>query len=239
MAIRPANSTSRASGREAGASQLEDGSAAVRFQFPVWLKLAFWVCMVIAVAAVLRRAVALVTPAGRGAPPQLASLDAWFGAHALLTWTHIVCALALVALLPFIFRDRAGDRRSLRRAFYFLGGATGATAYAMSVHAVGGRLERSAVLVFNTAFLALLAMAYACMRRDDQAQERRWMIRAVAILLGIATTRPVMGVFFATARISHLTPHQFFGIAFWIGFSFNAMVIELWLRKSAAERIHA
>jgi hypothetical protein len=56
------------------------------------------------------------------------------------------------------------------------------------------------------------------------------MLRAIAILLGIATTRPVMGVFFATSRLTHLTPQQFFGIAFWIGFSLNTIVMELWLR---------
>jgi hypothetical protein len=57
------------------------------------------------------------------------------------------------------------------------------------------------------------------------------MLRAVAILLGIATTRPVIGVFFATSRITHLSPRQFFGVAFWIGFSVNALVMELWIRK--------
>ncbi len=54
----------------------------------------------------------------------------------------------------------------------------------------------------------------------------RWMLRAVAILLGIATTRPVMGVFFATSRLTHLEPAQFFGIAFWIGFSINTIAIR-------------
>lgn len=218
---------------------MTDSSEALSYRFPLWLKVGFWICIVIAVAAVLRRAVALLAPAGSGAPPQLASLDAWFAAHAPLTWIHILCALALVTLLPFIFRERAGDARALQRAFFLLGGATGATAYAMSINAVGGWLERSAVLFYDTAFLASLAAAYVFMRHQNRPQQRRWMIRAVAILLGIATTRPVMGVFFATARLSHLTPRQFFGIAFWIGFSFNAMVIELWLRRPAAERIHA
>ena len=56
------------------------------------------------------------------------------------------------------------------------------------------------------------------------------MLRAIIVLLGIATTRPVMGVFFATSPLTHLTPSQFFGIAFWIGFSINWLAIEIWLR---------
>ena len=57
------------------------------------------------------------------------------------------------------------------------------------------------------------------------------MTRAIGILLGIATTRPVMGVFFATSRITHLQPNRFFGIAFWIGFSVNTLLVESWLRS--------
>jgi hypothetical protein len=44
-----------------------------------------------------------------------------------------------------------------------------------------------------------------------------------------------MGVFFATAPLTNLTPRQFFGIAFWIGFSLNTVVMEIWLRSSAAK----
>jgi hypothetical protein len=68
------------------------------------------------------------------------------------------------------------------------------------------------------------------------------MIRAIAILLGIATTRPVMGFFFATSRLTHLQPHQFFGMAFWIGFSINTLLFEFWVRtkdrRSQDERTH-
>jgi hypothetical protein len=40
-----------------------------------------------------------------------------------------------------------------------------------------------------------------------------------------------MGVFFATSRLTHLEPGQFFGVAFWIGFSINTIVVELWVRS--------
>jgi len=105
------------------------------------------------------------------------------------------------------------------------------TAYAMSVFPVGGWVERSAVLLFNSLFLFSLFRAYWHMRRGELLLQRRWMLRAIVILLGIATTRPVMGVFFATSPLTHLAPSQFFGIAFWIGFSINALAIELWLRS--------
>jgi len=207
-------------------------------RYPGWLKAGFWFCLVIAVAVVVRRMVALSTSAPPGSPPEMARLDTWFRSHAILTWVHITAALAFVLLLPIIFGMKADKTSAVQKAFFALGAITGATAYGMSRYAVGGWLERSAVLVFDTLFLLSLANAYETGRKGDAIGQRVWMTRAVAVLLGIATTRPVMGVFFATARLTHLTTSQFFGIAFWIGFSINTIVIELWLR-SALRRLSA
>ena len=68
-------------------------------------------------------------------------------------------------------------------------------------------------------------------RSPEWAAHRVWSLRAIAVLLGIATTRPVMGVFFATQRITHLRPDQFFGIAFWIGFTTTYLAGEWYLRR--------
>ena len=94
-----------------------------------------------------------------------------------------------------------------------------------------GWVERSAVLLFNTLFLFSLLRAYLYMKRGELLLKRQWLIRAIAILLGIAVTRPVMGVFFATSPLTHLQPQQFFGVAFWIGFSTSTLLGEVWLRR--------
>src|SRR4029434_7034159 len=75
-------------------------------------------------------------------------------------------------------------------------------------------LERSAVLLFNTLFLFSLVRAYAYLRSGEMVLQRRWVLRAVAILLGIATTRLVMGLFFASSRLTHLEPDNFSGWLF-------------------------
>jgi hypothetical protein len=201
-------------------------------RFPRWMKAVFWASLAIALTAVALRAIALLALRSAGAPPQLAALDAYFTAHAAVTWIHITCAAAFVLLLPFVFRRHRSI--TVERLFFFLGAVVGASAYAMSRFAVGGWTERSAVLVFNTLFLFSLARAFALSRRGNHVKKRRWMLRATAILLGVATARPVMGVFFATSPLTHLTPQQFFGIAFWIGWSINTLGIELWLRARGA-----
>jgi hypothetical protein len=200
--------------------------------FPLWMNIGFWLCIVIAIAVVVRRVVALSTTPNAHAPQQMATLDAYFAAHATLTYVHILCGLAFVVLLQLAFWSRTRGSAALERAIFSLGVIVGVTAYAMSGYAVGGWIERAAVIFFDTLFLFALYRAWSFARLGDRPRKQRWMLRAVAILLGIATTRPVMGVFFATAAITHLKPSQFFGFAFWIGFSINTMAIELWLRRS-------
>jgi hypothetical protein len=198
---------------------------------PLWLRIGFWACAAIAVAAVVRRVIALVHPSQSG-PPQLAALDRLFASHMPLTLAHILAALAFVLVTPFFVFSKSEKKVWADSALFSLGAVVGVTAYAMSTYSIGGWLERSAVLLFNTLFLFSLLRAYAYMRAGELIQKRRWLLRAIGILLGIATTRPVMGIFFATSRLTRLQPHQFFGIAFWIGFSVNTLLVEFWLRRS-------
>ena len=193
------------------------------------VRVIFWVSIVIAVAVVVRRLLAFAHPSQAG-PAQMVSLDATFASHTALTLVHILPAMAFVLLAPFVV-VRGNTAVWVERLLFPLGAVVGITAYGMSAYAVGGWVERSAVLLFNSLFLFSLGRAYLFWRRGETVRKKRWMLRAIGILLGIATTRPVMGAFFATSRLTHLEPSQFFGIAFWIGFSLNTIGVELWLRR--------
>ncbi|MFL6414230.1 MAG: DUF2306 domain-containing protein [Bryobacteraceae bacterium] len=197
---------------------------------PLTLRLGFWFSIAIAIAAVVRRMVALAGSPSRSDSPTRA-LDLVFAEHEALTLVHIVPALLFVLLAPIVIL-RKGSRLSWAdKLLYPLGATVGLSAYAMSLYSIGGWLERSAVLVFNSAFLFSLWRAWQARQLGDAASERRWRVRAVVILLGIATTRPVMAIFFASRSLTHLEPQQFFGVAFWIGFAINTIIVEFWLRR--------
>jgi hypothetical protein len=198
---------------------------------PTPLRIGFWICTFIAVAVVIRRLFALASPS-RGGPPQMAGLDDSFASHAALTLTHIIPALLFVLVAPFVVFSRFARLQWPERILFPLGAIVALTAYAMSAFAVGGWIERSAVFFFDTLFLYSLARAFWHRQRGEPGLKRRWLLRSIAILPGIATTRPVMGVFFATSAATHLVPSQFFGVAFWIGFSINTLVFEFWLRSA-------
>lgn len=194
-----------------------------------WIQVGFWISILISVAVVLRRVVAFIHSSQSG-PRDMVQLDAWFRSHEILTLFHIIPALLFVVVTPFVLLSKDRSHDLLGRCMYALGAIVGVTAYAMSVYAVGGWVERSAVLVFNSLFLYHLAKAFSFRRANDPLRKHIALLRGVAVLLGIATTRPVMGIFFATSRLTHLGPTQFFGYAFWIGFAINTIAVEFWVR---------
>jgi hypothetical protein len=63
------------------------------------------------------------------------------------------------------------------------------------------------------------------------------MIRAFSIALAVATIRPVVAVFFATSRLSGLTPYEFFGTAFWIGFVLHLIAAEVWIERTRSQMV--
>jgi hypothetical protein len=203
----------------------------------------FVVLCLIAAGAVLRRLFALTSPranaAGNPQMAQLAALDAAFASRSALTLIHIVPALLFVLLLPWWFMRRVRleqkvAHKRITAALFVLGAITGLTALPLSLHPVGGINEAAATVLFDGLFLFSLGRAYLLWRRGQLAQHRAWMTRAIAVLLGIAATRPVMGVFFATAPLTHLQPQQFFGTAFWIGFTTTYIAGEAYLRAREA-----
>jgi hypothetical protein len=60
------------------------------------------------------------------------------------------------------------------------------------------------------------------------------MLRAFGIGLGVATTRPIVGACFAART---LAPQEFFGMAFWLGFSVTAIVAEVWINVTRGRSV--
>lgn len=61
-------------------------------------------------------------------------------------------------------------------------------------------------------------------------------IRMTCPALGtLAAIRPIIGIFFATSRLTHLTPHDFFGTAFWLGFTLQLIAAESWIHYTRSK----
>jgi hypothetical protein len=166
--------------------------------------------------------------------PGAAQTNAVFAAHRTATLAHILPAMALVLLLPFWFspkvRRNSIAHRRVTVALFILSAVVGITALIMNTHPIGGFNEAACILLFDLFFLFSLTRSFVLWLRNDIPLHRAWMTRAFAILLGIATTRPIVGIFFATSHLTHLQPSQFFGTAFWIGFTLTYIAGEAYIR---------
>ena len=192
--------------------------------------------MLIGVAIVVRRSLVLLAPSPPPSNfPEAAQMDVGFARHPLLTMVHITPGLLfiLLAALQFVRRLRSSKpklHRWMGRIVLICGFIIGSSALIMSPQmAIGGPNESAATMLFATVFLVSLIKAYAHARKRRFTLHREWMIRAFAVGFAVATIRPIVGVFFATSRLTHLTPHDFFGTAFWLGFTIQFMVAEIWI----------
>jgi uncharacterized membrane protein len=216
----------------------------VRF---LWIAVFFLACLGLAVAA--RRAIVLSKPGALSSPGNpAADLDAHFASERTLVLTHILPAMLFMILGPLQFARGLRSRypkihRWSGRIFLAASTIVGITGLRLaSGKTIGGMDEKAAITLFGTFFLISLAKALWHALRREFAQHREWMIRGYAIGLAVATIRPIMATFFAAAVIRGHTanPHQFFGTAFWIGFTLQTIAAEIWInhtRPTAAAQI--
>lgn len=204
----------------------------------------------IGAAVIVRRTVALwpvllhgyhTTASANPVAAQFAGLDDIFARHPVLTLIHILPGLLFVTLGPLQFNASLRARHPMWHRVsgrIFLCGALtiGVTAFVMSfaMPAIGGPIQATATAIFSTYFLFALIKAFWHICRREIAKHRRWMIRAFSTGIAVATIRPIVGLFFATSRLTGLTPRQFFGLAFWIGFVLHLILTEYWLRTSGS-----
>src|SRR5262245_28808712 len=217
-----------------------------------WLWSAFVFLILMGSFVVTRRTPFLVpilinvySPPATSSNPTLAqfqALDDIFARYPRLTLVHIVPALFFLLLAPLQFSQTFRDRhlqwhRRTGRILLLCGLVVGTTALVMSfgMPAIGGVNQAAATTLFALFFLFALGKALRHVRHGEIQLHREWMIRAFSIGLAVATIRPIVGVFFATSPLTGLTPYEFFGTAFWIGFVLHLIAAEVWIQWTRPE----
>ena len=223
-------------------------------QRAVWFAVIF--LALIGVAVAVRRMVHLLPVVVHGYHPlaipsnprlaQLTALDDLFAHHPILTLVHIVPGMLFMILGPLQFSSAIRERhlrwhRLSGRVFVTCGLVIGVSALVMSfgMPAIGGVNQAAATTLFGTFFLFALCKAFWHIRRREVALHREWMIRAFSIGIAVAAIRPIIGVFFATSPLTGLTPREFFGIAFWIGFVLHLIAAEAWIHTTPTGQMAA
>jgi uncharacterized membrane protein len=191
---------------------------------------------IIGLAAVAGR---LVDPFGGVGPPPADGTEAGYVQYPDLTRLHIIPGALFMILGPLQFMRRIRARylrfhRWSGRVFVASSIVIGVTALIMGVvMPLGGANETAATTFFSLIFLFAVVKAFVEIRQRHVAQHREWMLRAFAVGLAIATIRPIIGIF---SELTDLSPREFFGIAFWIGFGIHLIVAEIWIQHTRRAR---
>ncbi len=201
-----------------------------------WITHTVWTVVVIlatiGVVVAVRRMLDVAGIVEVAVNPRAPGFDAGFARLPPLTMAHIVPGVLFMVLAPLQFVRRIRVQwpqlhRLLGRLFVAASVVIGVTGLIMSFTLpIGDGIETAATAVFSVLFLFALWKAVLHVRRGAIAPHREWMIRAFAIGLAVATIRPIVGLFFA---LTALSPREFFGIAFWIGFTLHLVLAEIWI----------
>jgi hypothetical protein len=207
------------------------------------------VLALIGIVVATRRALTLAGVIKTYVNPRFGAFDKGLGLHPVLTFTHIIPGALFMILAPLQFIPKLRSRyprfhRWSGRILVVLGLIIGISALIMSfIAAIGGANETAATSVFAVLFLVSLCKGFYHIRRRgiahirlrEIALHREWMIRMFAIGFAIASVRPIVGLFFAFSKLS---PHEFFGIAFWLGFTIQLLLAEVWINYTRKLPLH-
>lgn len=165
-------------------------------------------------------------------------------AHPWIAYGHIVPGVIYLAAAPLQLSRRFRTRhyaihRRLGRVLLGSALLSGVLAVVLGIRfAWGGTPESVASAVFGTWFLACLVLAFRAIRAGRVRSHRRWMIRAFAVSIGVASIRIWVGLFTGLqsgllGMADETMPvRSTFGLAFWLGFFSHVLVGEWWLRRS-------
>lgn len=165
-------------------------------------------------------------------------------AHPWLAYAHMVPGVVYLLGAPMQlsrhFRSHHYTlHRRLGRALLGCALLSGALSVVLGIVFAWGRgTETTAALVFGSWFVVALVLAFRAIRRGQVPEHRRWMIRAFAVGVGVATIRIWVGLFTGIQlgllgmQDETMPLRATFGVAFWLGLSMHVVFAEWWLRRT-------
>jgi hypothetical protein len=137
-----------------------------------------------------------------GSPPPADDFGVRYARHPWVALIHIVPGLLYLTLVPLQFVSRIRDRhirfhRWLGRVLAVAAVISGvfAIAAAFRLPAYAGFATLTATVFFGLIFLGSLAKAIIHIRHKRETLHHQWMIRVLAIAMGVATIRLYILIF--------------------------------------------
>jgi uncharacterized membrane protein len=164
--------------------------------------------------------------------PGAEGFDARYYDHPYLTLVHLVTGFLFMALGPIQFwpavRNRWIGYHRVAGRVWMIASLVGGISALMLVPMLPlfGSFEASvAVTIAGSLFLVCLVLGYRWIRGRQIDKHREWMIRTIAIGLGISTFRVMLPLLMAFGA----TFPEAWDTVVWLSFLTNAVVAEVWI----------
>jgi uncharacterized membrane protein len=168
------------------------------------------------------------------APPGAEGFEERYYAHPYLTLVHIFVGSLFMVLGPVQFWPAVRNRwiryhRWAGRVWMIaaLVGAISAMLFVPMLPVFGNFSARVAVSFASLLFLICLATGYVRIRQRRIAQHREWMIRTLAIGLGISTFRVILPLLMVPPLGA--TFPEAWNTVIWLAFAINIITAEVWI----------
>ncbi|MBC8647631.1 MAG: DUF2306 domain-containing protein [Thermoanaerobaculia bacterium] len=171
-------------------------------------------------------------------PDELKKFDGRFAADIPMTLMHVVTGGLLLILTPLQFSSRVRNRylrfhRWSGRLLITSGLIAALTGFYFGLLVpYGGPGETAAIVFFGGLFVFSLIRAFVAIRKRQVELHREWMIRAVAIVLGVSMVRVVGAVLDVALTPSGIAPPDLFVLSLWLGWGMTLIAGEAWIRHS-------
>jgi uncharacterized membrane protein len=171
----------------------------------------------------------------REAERQVAAVTSRFNGYPRTTLAHILPGILLLSLAPLQFSTRIRTRYPVLHRWSGRVLLTAAVLVGLSGLFFGvlvpyaGLSEAVPSAVFGLFFLLATFQAFRAIRRRDLIRHREWVLRLVALAMGVGTIR-LAGVGLVAIGVTEVP--QIVGPSFWIGWLLTLGGAEAWIRAT-------
>ena len=169
---------------------------------------------------------------------EVSRFDRRFALHPVMTLLHVVSGGLFLGLIPLqLWRPLRTQRPDVHRV---IGRVSLAAGLVMLVSALyfgvlipfAGTAETITMIAVSAWYAFATVRAVIAIRHRDVNAHREWMLRAIAVPIGVSVIR-IAGLVFELALVERaLGPEQLFQLSLWAGWLSSIGVMELWIRAT-------
>jgi hypothetical protein len=168
----------------------------------------------------------------------VAAFDAQFRTHRFITLVHIVPGALFLLFVPLQLSRTVRSRfvafhRWNGRALLVTGAVSaGAGLYFGIATPFAGLAESIIIVALAGWFGVALTRAYRAIRRRDIEGHREWMLRALAVPIGVTVVRLTGALVDIALTPAGYSARVVFVVALYVGWAASLAVTEWWVRRS-------